>query len=371
MQFLKSYQDFNINEKENISYSPLTAYKAVALGVSRVFNMLGYFYSIARPDADPKKWKSQIYKISGIKDYKLKWDGLASLASELQGDIEKYASKRRMDEINPGRFFDVGTHSRSIPVALEKFKAASDILTKELTGSKIGERLALINQGLPKEPYKLEESSLNEASKKKRAPSESEMLMIADNLRSSVTQALSTARNLKQLFPKSESYIENVVSRYISPASDKIKEVLEAKAPDPSLKLSKSVRKSYESKGWDIDTVQEKYLVDQYEDLIDLEDLVAEGVEKINKAKEKVFDELAPSSDAGEFIEAGNRILNSIEDKIAEKEKIKDLRRRAQLMIPVAQDEPIPSSTTTTTTRQKELVSPDELRKLLQRRISR
>lgn len=370
MQFLKSYQDFNINEKENISYSPLTAYKAVALGVSRVFNMLGYFYSIARPDADPKKWKSQIDKISGIKDYKLKWDGLTSLASELQGDIEKYASKKRMDEINPGRFFDVGTHSRSIPVALEKFKAASDILTKELPDSKIRERLSLINQGLPKEPYKLEESALYENSKKKRAPGESEMLMLADNLSSSVTQALSTARNLKQLFPDSVSFIDSVIARYIKPASDKIKEVLETQAPDSSLKLSKSVRKSYERKGWNIDTVREKYLVDQYEDLIDLQDLVSDGVEKINKAKENIFDELAPSSDAGEFIEAGNQILDSIEDKIAEKERVKDLRRRAQLMIPVAQDKPIPS-TTTTTTRQKKLVSPDELRKLLQRRISR
>lgn len=122
--------------------------------------------------------------------------------------------------------------------------------------------------------------------------------------------------------------------------------------------------------GWDIDTVQEKYLVDQYEDLIDLENLVAEGIVKINKAKENVSDELAPSSDAGQFIEAGNRILDSIEDKIAEKERVKDLRRRAGLMIPVAQDEPIPSNTSSST-RQKELVSTDELRKLLQRRISK
>jgi hypothetical protein len=371
MRFLKSYQNFNINEKENTSYSPLTAYKAVALGVSRVFNMLGYFYSIARPDADPKRWKSEIDKISNVKDYKLKWDGLSSLVSELQSDIEKYASKRRMDEINPGRFFDVGTHSRSIPVALEKFKAASDILTKDLPVSKIRERLSLINQGLPKEPYKLEESALNENSKKKRAPGESEMLMLADNLSSSVTQALSTARNLKQLFPDSVSFIDSVIARYITPASDKIKEILETQAPDPSLKLSKSVRKSYERKGWNIDTVREKYLADQYEDLIDLEDLVLEGVEKINKAKENISDELAPSSDAGEFIDAGNRILDSIEDKIAEKERVKDLRRRAQLMIPVAQDEPIPSTQTTTTVRQKELVSTDELRRLLQRRISR
>lgn len=342
----------------------------MALGVSRVFNMLGYFYSIARPEADPKKWKSEINKISNAVDYKLKWDKLESLASNLQKDIEQYASKRRMDEINPGRFFDVGTHSRSIPIALGKFRSASDILTKELPDSKVRERLALINQGLPKEPYKLEESYLYEGSREKRAPGESEMLMLADSLSSSVTQALSTARNLKQLFPKSVSFINSVVARYITPASNKIKEVLETKTPDPSLKLSKSVRKSYKRMGWDIDTVQEKYLVDQYEDLIDLENLVAEGIVKINKAKENVSDELAPSSDAGQFIEAGNRILDSIEDKIAEKERVKDLRRRAGLMIPVAQDEPIPSSKTSTT-RQKELVSTDELRKLLQRRISR
>jgi len=332
--------------------------------------MLGYFYAIARPEADPKKWKSEINKISNVVDYKLKWDKLESLASNLQKDIEQYASKRRMDEINPGRFFDVGTHSRSIPIALEKFRSASDILTKELPDSKVRERLALVNQGLPKEPYKLEESSLYEGSREKRAPGESEMLMLADNLSSSVTQALSTARNLKQLFPESISFIDSVVARYITPASDKIKEVLETKTPDPTLKLSKSVRKSYSRMGWDIDTVQEKYLVDQYEDLIDLENLVAEGIVKINKAKENVSDELAPSSDAGQFIEAGNRILDSIEDKIAEKERVKDLRRRAGLMIPVAQDEPIPSNTSSST-RQKELVSTDELRKLLQRRISK
>jgi hypothetical protein len=164
-----------------------------------------------------------------------------------------------------------------------------------------------------------------------------------------------------------------VVSKYISPAAEKVKEVIETEAPDASLEISKSIRNSYKRDGWLINNVQEKYLVDQYRDLLDLQDSVKTGLEKIRKAKENIIDELAPSSDAGEFVDAGNRILDLIEDKIAEKDKVEELRRRAGLMIPIAQDEPLPStsSTTTTTSGPRSLVDPNELRDLLQRKISR
>ena len=373
MRFIKPYQEFNINEKENTSYSPLSAYRAVALGVNRAFNLLGYFYSIANKDIKKDEWKNLTSSILSTKNYEAKWDAVIKSAKDIQSNIEKYASGRRDDGLNVGRFFDVGVNSRSIPIALEKFRSASNLLTNNLSPNQIRERLSLLDQAIPMNPYKLDESLINEGAGKKRAPGESEVLLVADNLSSSVTNALSTARNLKQLFPDAVQFIDNVVSKYISPAAEKVKEVIETEAPDASLEISKSIRNSYKRDGWLINNVQEKYLVDQYRDLLDLQDSVKTGLEKIRKAKENIIDELAPSSDAGEFVDAGNRILDLIEDKIAEKDKVEELRRRAGLMIPIAQDEPLPStaSTTTTTSGPRSLVDPNELRDLLQRKISR
>jgi len=374
VKFIKPYQEFNINEKENTSYSPLSAYRAVALGVSRALNLLGYFYSIANPEVDPREWDRLMSAIKKARNLDSKWDNIISTSKELQNDIERYARGRRDDDLNIGRFFDVGVHSRSIPVALEKFRAASNLLTQNLPEKSIKERLGLLNGALPENPYTLSESAINEAFGKKRAPSEAEVLMLADALRSSVTQALSTARELKEIFPDSKSFIDNVVGRYITPASEKVKEVIGTETPDQSLKISKSVKNSYKRKGWSIDSVQDKYLVDQYVDLIDLQESVREGIEKIGKAKDNIIDELAPSTDAGDFIEAGNRILDSIEDKIAEKEKIRNLRRRASLMVPIAQDEELPPVNATpvsTSNAPGRLVDPNELRSLLQRRINR
>ncbi len=370
MRHLKKYQDFNINEKEKISYSPLSAYKNVALGVSRAFNLLGYFYSIAKYDVDPKEWKSWMSEISSEMNTKKKWDKIIEVSKTIQSEIEKYASGRRMQKINVGRFFDVGVYSRDIPKSLEKFKIASEILTRELSSEKIKERLKLIDQSLPKEPYKLNESIINESSSNKRPPSESEMLTLADNLSSSITRALSLSRNMKQLFPEAESYLDDVVARYITPAANKIKKILSTQPPEASLELSKSVRKSYRNNGWIIRTVQEKYIVDQYVDLLKLQEDIKIGIEKINKGKENVIKELAPSTDAKEYIDAGNRILDSVENKISDKEREDDLRRRSNLMIPVAQDKPIPGKQKESTFRREPLVKTDELRDLLKRKMS-
>ncbi len=371
MRHLKKYQDFNINERENTPYSPLSAYKAVALGVSRAFNLLGYFYAIAKTDADPNEWKSQMTQISSEMNPNKKWDKIIQVAEDIQSEIEQYASGRRSERINVGRFFDVGVNSKEIPKALEKFKAASEILSKDLVPRKIRERLQLINQSLPTEPYKLEESLLVEGVDNKRPPSESELLTLADNLSSSITRALSLSRNMKQLFPEAESYLDDVVARYITPAADKVQKILTTPTPDPSLELSKSVRKSYKRQGWLITNVQEKYIVDQYTDLLELQEDIKTGIEKINKGKENVIKEFAPSTDAKEYIDAGNRILDFVEEKVARKETEEDLRRRSNLMIPVGQDEPIPSPQEDSTLRKGALVSPDELRKLLKRRMSR
>lgn len=370
MRHLKKYQDFNINEKENTSYSPLSAYKAIALGVSRAFNLLGYFYSIAKKDADPKEWKSQMSEISSEMDPKKKWDKIIKVAESIQADIEEYARGRRMDKINLGRFFDVGVNSKSIPVALEKFKVASEILTEELPPRKIRERLQLINQSLPLEPFKLDESLILERDSSKRTPSESELLFLADSLSSSITRALSISRNMKQLFPDAEAYLDNVISRYITPASEKIKKILSTAPPSSSLDLSKSVKKSYKRDGWVVNSVQDKYIVDQYNDLLELQDDIKIGIEKLNQGKENIIKELAPSTDAKEFIDAGNRILDTVENTIAEVERVEDLRRRSNLMIPVAHDEPVPTPKAESPVRKKELVSTDELRQLLKRRLN-
>lgn len=377
MQHIKDYRNFyKLNEEENPSYSPLDAYMAVALGISRAFTLLSYFYAIAKPDADPFAWKAAMKGIAAKKDYEGKWNAITETADEILSAINKYAAKRRTENVNVGKFFDVGVVASPISNAIQKFKQGSDILTKQLKDQAIKDRLLLLDKALPLDPYRMTESSINEAQKSRRTPTEAEVLNLADLLRASVTQMLTTAREMKELFPDSKSFVNDVVSKYVTPASVKIQEILNSNPPDDSMQLSKSVRKSYEDKGWVLKTVRDKYLIDQYEDLIDLQDELNVALDKIKKAKDNVIKELAPRSDAGEFVDAGNRILDSVESKVQEKEKIEDLRRRANLMLPIAKDQPLPTQGGQVTQEPKTTtgsgyVNPDELRKLLQRRTSK
>jgi hypothetical protein len=194
-------------------------------------------------------------------------------------------------------------------------------------------------------------------------------------LSASVTQALSIARNIKQLFPESKSFVDSTIKEYISPASEKINQALNMEVPDSDLQLSKSVRKSYEDKGWVLNSVQDKYLIDLYEGLIDLQDDIKVGMDKINQAKNSVVKELLPKSQAGEFVEAGNRILDSVESKVAEKEKVVELRRRANLMLPIAKDQPLPNASEQPQSKERVggsgYTNPEELRSLLKKRVSR
>ncbi len=376
MQHIRDFKSYiRLNEEDNPSYSPLDTYRAVSLGVSRAFNLLSYFYAIAKPDANPATWKAIMREIGAKKDHNEKWQALIQAAEEIQSQIATYAAKRRSEGVNTGQFFDVGVISEPIPEALRKFKSASDLLTKQLSPSKVAERLSLINRSLPLDPYKLEESEVFEGIRLKRTPTETEVLYLVDMLRAAVTQALSTARNMKELFPESASYVNGVVSKYITPASQKINQIINGEVPDSTLELSRSVRKSYEDKGWSINTVQDKYLVEQYEALIDMQDDINIGLDKINQAKNNVIKELMPESQAGEFIDAGNRILNSVESQIKEKEKVSELRRRANLMLPISKDDPLPpvgqQPASTTPTQGSGYVNPDELRTLLKKRVSK
>jgi len=384
MRHIQGFTCFSeLNEKENISYSPLDSYRAVALGVSRVFNLLSYFYAIAKPDASSDSWKATMKGIASKKDYEEKWKLLIESADEIRSQIDEYAKKRRTEGANLGKFFDVEVVSRPVTTALQKFKVASDILTKELKADGVRERLLLIDKALPLEPFRLAESKINESTKKKRTPTEAEVLNIAGTLSASITQALSLSRDIKEIYPESKSFVDGVIKQFIEPASKKVEDVLNAPAPDESLKLSKSVRKSYEDKGWVLDTTRDKYLIDQFEDLIDLSDDIQMAKTKIRQAKDNVMKELAPRSNATEYIEAGNRILDSVEVQIQDKEKVEELRRRANLMIPIAKDQPLPTQTgqvikgpkITAGTQPNDTggsgyVNPDELRKLLKRRVS-
>ena len=106
-----------------------------------------------------------------------------------------------------------------------------------------------------------------------------------------------------------------------------------------------------------------------------MQDDINIGLDKINQAKNNVIKELMPESQAGEFIDAGNRILNSVESKIKEKEKVSELRRRANLMLPISKDDPLPpvgqQPASTTPTQGSGYVNPDELRTLLKKRVSK
>ena len=375
MNFINDFSTFGKLYEENKSYSPLKTYSSIAFGVSRAFNLLSYFYAIAKVDADPGEWKKAMLSISSKKTHKEKWDQIIKTAETIQSQINTYAAKRRSEVKNAGKYFDVGVAAEPIEDALKKFRSASEILVKQLSDAGIKERLSLIDRSIPYDPYKLEESQIFEGRNDKRTPTESEIIQLVDMLSGSVTQALSTARNMEILFPDAKSYLDGVVKKFITPASQKIDEILGQTPPDDKMELSKSVRKSYEDKGWILKTVKDKYLIDQYEDLIDLKDLVRVGMENLQKAKDNVIKELAPQGEAGEFIDVGNRILDSVESNIVEKERIEDLRRRANLMLPIAKDEPLPARVQAGNQGNQQTVSgsgyvkPDELKKLLLKRV--
>ena len=173
------------------------------------------------------------------------------------------------------------------------------------------------------------------------------------------------AKSMRDLFPKSESYIDGVVSTHIDPVSDKINDVLTLEFPDDSVKVPRTVSKSYEGRGWLISTAKDKLLVDTYESLETLRKGLKEAEIKIRKAKDNIIDSLGSQSQATEYIQAATRMLDEVESVILGKHQKEELARRGSLMIKKGFNEPLDEPQEV-----KKEADPEQLRDLLRRKYS-
>lgn len=372
MKKIKLFREY-INEANETGskgakvYSPLEDYKVLAFEVSRAFSLLTYFVSLIEKNVNPDDFRRLSYKLNSEKDYNKKWDFLLKTAKSIQSQLSSYSSDRfSKGDINLGKFFDVGQESKIIPVALEKLKTASDILVSGMDKAKIDQRLELLDQAFPKEPFKVTGSlvSVSEGLQL-RTPTETEVLRFADMMASEIVSMRLLAKSMRDLFPKSESYIDGVVSTHIDPVSDKINDVLTLEFPEDSVKVPRTVSKSYEGRGWLISTAKDKLLVDTYESLETLRKGLKEAETKIRKAKDNIIDSLGSQSQATEYIQAATRMLDEVESVILGKHQKEELERRGSLMIKKGFNEPLDEPQEV-----KKEADPEQLRDLLRRKYS-
>ncbi len=371
MKKLTSYRDFSSLKEEGTPLSKLDQYRPIAAGVAEAFALYGYFVSIAEENIDASDWNSLITAITGAKTYDQKWKQIISLSKSLHNTLKQYSAEKNK---NVGYRYmeikDIGAEAIGITEALEKFKVASDLLVKDMSPEKIQNRLKMIDDALNNvKPFGVNESEINEA-EKKPAPAEAAVLYFADSLASQVVNMRLTLRYLADVYPDSEASIQATESNILDPLAEEIKKILDMGIkPNENLPLSKSVKNAYEDKGWKIDNQFQKYMVDAYDELSTIESRILDVYKKIEEYKGRVVDKYQSSTDAGEFIEAGNRILKGVKDKILKQLQIQRLEKKSGQIIAGSYERQMKRSLDAEDLKtQDALVNADQLRDFLKKK---
>jgi hypothetical protein len=372
MKKLIPYRDFfGLKEEDSTTLSKLDQYRPIAAGVAEAFALYGYFVSIAEENIDAADWSSLITAITEVKTYDQKWKQIISLSKSLHNTLKQYSAEKNKDvgyrymEIK-----DIGAEAIGITEALEKFKVASDLLVKDMSPEKIQNRLKMIDDALSNvKPFGVNESVINEA-EKKPAPAEAAVLYFADSLASQVVNMRLTLRYLADVYPDSEASIQATESNILDPLAEEIKKILDMGIkPNENLPLSKSVKNAYEDKGWKIDNQFQKYMVDAYDELSTIESRILDVYKKIEEYKGRVVDKYQSSTDAGEFIEAGNRILKGVKDKILKQLQIQRLEKKSGQIIAGSYERQMKRSLDAEDLKtQDALVNADQLRDFLKKK---
>ena len=372
MKKLTPYKDFSsLKEEDSTALSKLDQYRPIAAGVAEAFALYGYFVSIAEENIDASDWSSLITAITGTKTYDQKWKQIISLSKSLHNTLKQYSAEKNK---NVGYRYmeikDIGAEAIGITEALEKFKVASDLLVKDMSPEKIQNRLKMIDDALSNvKPFGVNESVINEA-EKKPAPAEAAVLYFADSLASQVVNMRLTLRYLADVYPDSEASIQATESNILDPLAEEIKKILDMGIkPNENLPLSKSVKNAYEDKGWKIDNQFQKYMVDAYDELSTIESRILDVYKKIEEYKGRVVDKYQSSTDAGEFIEAGNRILKGVKDKILKQLQIQRLEKKSGQIIAGSYERQMKRSLDAEDLKtQDALVNADQLRDFLKKK---
>lgn len=372
MKKLIPYRDFfGLKEEDSTTLSKLDQYRPIAAGVAEAFALYGYFVSIAEENIDAADWSSLITAITEVKTYDQKWKQIISLSKSLHNTLKQYSAEKNK---NVGYRYmeikDIGAEAIGITEALEKFKVASDLLVKDMSPEKIQNRLKMIDDALSNvKPFGVNESVINEA-EKKPAPAEAAVLYFADSLASQVVNMRLTLRYLADVYPDSEASIQATESNILDPLAEEIKKILDMGIkPNENLTLSKSVKNAYEDKGWKIDNQFQKYMVDAYDELSTIESRILDVYKKIEEYKGRVVDKYQSSTDAGEFIEAGNRILKGVKDKILKQLQIQRLEKKSGQIIAGSYERQMKRSLDAEDLKtQDALVNADQLRDFLKKK---
>lgn len=372
MKKLTPYKDFSsLKEEDSTALSKLDQYRPIAAGVAEAFALYGYFVSIAEENIDASDWSSLITAITGTKTYDQKWKQIISLSKSLHNTLKQYSAEKNK---NVGYRYmeikDIGAEAIGITEALEKFKVASDLLVKDMSPEKIQNRLKMIDDALSNvKPFGVNESVINEA-EKKPAPAEAAVLYFADSLASQVVNMRLTLRYLADVYPDSEASIQATESNILDPLAEEIKKILDMGIkPNENLPLSKSVKNAYEDKGWKIDNQFQKYMVDAYDELSTIESRILDVYKKIEEYKGRVVNKYQSSTDAGEFIEAGNRILKGVKDKILKQLQIQRLEKKSGQIIAGSYERQMKRSLDAEDLKtQDALVNADQLRDFLKKK---
>lgn len=372
MKKLIPYRDFfGLKEEDSTTLSKLDQYRPIAAGVAEAFALYGYFVSVAEENIDASDWNSLITAITGAKAYDQKWKQIISLSKSLHNTLKQYSAEKNK---NVGYRYmeikDIGAEAIGITEALEKFKVASDLLVKDMSPEKIQNRLKMIDDALSNvKPFGVNESVINEA-EKKPAPAEAAVLYFADSLASQVVNMRLTLRYLADVYPDSEASIQATESNILDPLAEEIKKILDMGIkPNENLPLSKSVKNAYEDKGWKIDNQFQKYMVDAYDELSTIESRILDVYKKIEEYKGRVVDKYQSSTDAGEFIEAGNRILKGVKDKILKQLQIQRLEKKSGQIIAGSYERQMKRSLDAEDLKtQDALVNADQLRDFLKKK---
>jgi hypothetical protein len=372
MKKLIPYRDFfGLKEEDSTTLSKLDQYRPIAAGVAEAFALYGYFVSVAEENIDASDWNNLITAITGAKTYDQKWKQIISLSKSLHNTLKQYSAEKNK---NVGYRYmeikDIGAEAIGITEALEKFKVASDLLVKDMSPEKIQNRLKMIDDALSNvKPFGVNESVINEA-EKKPAPAEAAVLYFADSLASQVVNMRLTLRYLADVYPDSEASIQATESNILDPLAEEIKKILDMGIkPNENLPLSKSVKNAYEDKGWKIDNQFQKYMVDAYDELSTIESRILDVYKKIEEYKGRVVDKYQSSTDAGEFIEAGNRILKGVKDKILKQLQIQRLEKKSGQIIAGSYERQMKRSLDAEDLKtQDALVNADQLRDFLKKK---
>jgi hypothetical protein len=367
---IQSFNNFKVNEAEIKSLSSLDQYKPIALGVAEVFSLFGYFISLATEKIEESDWQQLITQINSKRGYDEKWNQIINTAKAIMTQLQRYSTEKNK---NVGfqymKLSDIPGMADGLIQALQRLKTASDILIKDLDNEKIQRRLKLIEDAVSiVKPFGLNESLLYEA-KLNLAPTESLVLNLADQIASQIVHMSLSLKMLADVYDETQGSALRAEKSIIEPLEKRVKEIIDPGIrPKANLPINRTLKKSYADKGWDIKDQLDQYMVDSYLELKSIEKDVIDAYKRIQEYKSKINSRYSSSSDAGEYIETANRLIQEVKTRILKKMEIARLERKAGDIFAGSSDRVGDGSYSDKLKQEDPLLNADKLRDLLKRK---